>query len=193
MKKNVKIIIFAIIVIVAIIGLVIFLAPKSKNNLGDINTVEDLTSLVEKVYENVTIEMPMVQTQAIDVADEALVQMMTGLENANDLEFVVASEPMMSSQAYSFVLVKVKDGVNTNEIAKKMKENIDTRKWICVTAEKVYTTSTGNVVCLVMSNEEVAKEVYTNFKELAGNVKEEFERTEQTGELPEDLQEDEVM
>ena len=72
-------------------------------------------------------------------------------------------------------------------MAKTMNENIDTRKWICVTAEKVYTTTSGNVICLVMSNEETAKAVYENFKTLAGTVGEEYERTEEEPELPEDM------
>ena len=50
---------------------------------------------------------------------------------------------MMSSQAYSLVLVKVKDGVDANNIAKTMSEKIDTRKWICVSAEKLYATSSN--------------------------------------------------
>ena len=56
----------------------------------------------------------------------------TGLENANDLEYIVISEPMITSQAYSLVLAKVKEGKNASEIAKTMNENIDARKWICV-------------------------------------------------------------
>ena len=68
-----------------------------------------------------------------------------------------------------------------------MSEQIDTRKWICVSAEKLYATNSGDVVCLVMSNEEWAKPVYDGFKELAGQVGEEYTKTEELPELPEEL------
>lgn len=94
---------------------------------------------------------------------------------------------MMSSQAYSLVLVKVKDGVDADKIAKSMSEQIDIRKWICVSAEKLYATSSGDVVCLVMSSEERAKPIYEKFKKLAGTIGEEYIKTEEPSELPEEL------
>ena len=94
---------------------------------------------------------------------------------------------MMTSQAYSLVLVKVKNGVDANAVAKTMNENINSRKWICVSAEKVYTTSSKDVVCLVMSSEEIAKTIYEKFKILAGNIGEEYEKTEQEVELPPEM------
>lgn len=189
MNKTTKIIIAvaAVLIVVAIVVGIVLMTSRPKTNLEPITSGEDLTALVEKVYEGLEIEMPMVMSQMVDVADSDMVQYITGLTNTENIEYVVASEPMMTSQAYSLVLVKVKDGVNANEIAKEMNENIDNRKWLCVTAEKVYSTSSGNVVCLVMSNEETAKAVYENFKTLAGTVGEEYVRTEEAIELPEDM------
>lgn len=189
MNKWAKIVIAVVVVlaVIAIAVVAIVINSKTKTNLDPITSAEDLTALVEKIYEGLEIELPMVMSQAIDVTEADTVTYITGLENADDVEYVVASEPMMSSQAYSLVLVKVKDGVDASKVAKEMNENIDARKWICVTAEKVYTTSSGDVVCLVMSNEETAKAVYENFKTLAGTVDEEYERTEEELELPEDM------
>ena len=56
------------------------------------------------------------------------VKAFTGLDSAENLEYVVYSEPMMSSIAYSLVLVKVKDGANVDSIAKAMNDNVDARK-----------------------------------------------------------------
>lgn len=189
MNKTTKIVI-AVVAIIAVIVIAVALMAmnsKPKTNLDPITSAEDLTALVEKIYEGLEIEMPMLMSQAVDVTNNDMVAYVTGLENADDIEYVVASEPMMSSQAYSLVLVKVKEGVNANEVAKEMNENIDNRKWICVTAEKVYSTSSGDVVCLVMSKEETAKAVYENFKTLAGTVGEEYERTAEEVELPDDM------
>ena len=79
------------------------------------------------------------------------------------------------------------DRVDVNAAAKKMNENINMRKWICVEAEKAYTTSSGDIICLVMSSEEMAKPVYEKFKTLAGGIGEEFERAAEVVEMPDDM------
>lgn len=185
--KKIIIIVIGILLVVAGATLLALNSSKPKTNLPQILSDEDLIALVDKIYEGLEIEMPGVMSQVVDLTDDMAVQSFTGIQNGENLEYAVASEPLMSSQAYSLVLVKVKDGVNTNETAKTMNENIDSRKWICVSAEKVYTTSSGNVVCLVMSSEELAKPIYEKFKTLAGTVGEEFVKTHQEPELPEDM------
>lgn len=191
MKKSTQIIIaIVVIAIIAVVAIVIMnMNSKSKTNIGQINTAEDLTAVINKIYEGQPKDTipPSVQSQIIDVTDEETVKYVTGLETAKDIDFVVSSEPMISSQAYSLVLVKVKDGVNANEVAKTMSENINTSKWICITAEKLYATSSGNVVCLVMSNEKTAKSVYEKFKTLAGTTGEEYEKTEEEIDLPPEM------
>lgn len=186
MNKTVKILI-AVAIVVAVIAVVAVVGGNnSKSNLT-VNSAADLTALVDQIYSGVTIEMPMVMTQEIDVTDADMVKYVTGLDSTENVEYVVASEPMMSSQAYSLVLVKVKDGVDANSIAKTMNENIDERKWICVTAEKIYSVASGNVVCLVMTNEETAKPVFESFKTLAGTIGKVHERTAEEVELPDDM------
>jgi len=192
MKKSIIILVavIAIVLIALVIANVLGIlgdSSKTKSNLPEIASVEDLTALVDKIYEGLEVEMPGVMTQALEVTDAETVQAFTGLENGDNIEYLVASEPLMSSQAYSLVLVKVKDGVNANEIAKTMNDNINTRKWICVTAEKVCTTSSGNVVCLVMTEKNLATTIYNKFKTLAGVIGQEYERTEQEVELPADM------
>lgn len=190
MKKALKFII-PVVIIVAIVAVVVIAMnreTKPKSNLPEINSSEDLIALVEKIYEGQEDKLfPSIETREVDVSDEMLINAVTGLTNGENLEFAVASEPMITSQAYSLVLVKVKDGVDPNEIAKEMNEKINTRKWICVAAEKAYTTSSGNVVCLVMSSEDIAKPIYEKFKELAGTVGQEYEKSEIEPELPEEM------
>lgn len=190
MNKTVKIIIAVVIAIVAVVAILVgvftFGNSKPESNLT-INSAEDLTTLVDQIYAGISIEMPMLMTMPVDTTDADSVKYMTGLENAENVEFAVVSEPMMSSQAYSMVLVKAKDGADVDEMAKSMNENIDERKWICVTAEKIYTATSGNVICLVMSNPDTAKTVYESFKTIAGGIGEEYERTAETPEMPEDM------
>ena len=164
MNKTTQIIL-AVVAVVAIVGLILMMNLKPASNLS-VNRAEDLTVLVDQIYKGVSIEMPMLMTQELDMTDAETVKYFTGLENIDDIEYVVASEPMMSSQAYSLVLVKAKDGADVESMKQQMLNNIDTRKWICVEAEKVYVTNYNNLICLVMSNEEAASKVHNSFKNL---------------------------
>ena len=185
MNKTVKILIGVGVAVVAILVAVFAFGSKPASNLK-VSSVEDLTALVDQIYEGVSIEMPMLMTQELDMTDAETVKYMTGLKSIDNIEYVVASEGM-SAQAYSLMLVKVKDGTDANSIAKEMNENVDERKWICVTAEKIYSVASGDVVCLIMSNENTAKAVFESFKTLAGSVGEEFERSAEIPEMPEDM------
>lgn len=192
MKKSIKIVIavIAIILVVAVIAVITMKLNKEEeisSNLGQINSSQDLENIMNKIYEEVEAELPEMQpTLSIDVTDDSMVQTFTGLENGNDLEYLVVSEPWINVQAYSFVLAKVKDGVDANKVAKDMNENIDSRKWICVSAERVYSVNSEDVVCLVMASEEMGKPVFDKFKSIAGNVGQEYvkEEAEDDFELP---------
>lgn len=200
MKK----LIIAILVVFVIVGACTFLmnSKEENNNIEisntvnneketnsettalEINSEEDLSALVDKLYEGKQDLYPSLMTQPIDVTDKDSVSYMTGLESGEELEYLVVSEPMMSSQAYSLILAKVKDGVDADKVAKTMNENVDYRKWICVAAEKIYSTSTDNIVFLVMSSEKMAKPIYDDFKSLVGNIGQEYERVGEISELP---------
>ncbi len=177
MKKETKIIIavVAIIAVIAIVLAVIFLNQGPKTNLKPIESGEDLSKLIEQVYEGQD-TLASLNTTIVDVSEADAVKAATGLENGNSLQYLAVSEPMISSQAYSFVVAKVKDGVDANSIAKEMLDKVNPIKWICVGAEKVYATSSGDVVCLVMASEEWAKPIYESFKSLAGTIGQEYER-----------------
>ena len=192
MNKTTKIIIAVVVIVavIAVVAVIFAMADKttigisSATNLPEVSSVEDLTNLVSKVYEGVTVEIYNVETRDIDLTDSTIVKSYTGLENGENLEYAVVSEPMINAQAYSLIMAKVKDGVNANEVAKEMSEKIDTRKWICVTAKQLYATSSGNIVFLVMTDKEKATGVYESFKALAGAVGEEYERATEDDELP---------
>ncbi len=192
MNKTTKIVMTVVlaIIIIAVVAIVVVLGTNSKDNktnLPKVESNEDLVEIVDKVYEKNTVELyGTISSMPIDLTDEASVKSITGLENGDKLEFAVVSEPMISSQAYSLVIAKVKDGVNADEVAKAMFDGINPRKWICVSAEKVYATSSGNIVFLVMTEKEKAQGVYESFKSLAGEVKQEYEKDVEDGELPPD-------
>ena len=160
---------------------------SAENTNIKIDSAEDLTTFIDELYKGNEELYPSLMSQTIDITDSENVSYMTGLENGNDLEYLVVSEPMMSSQAYSLVIGKVKEGSNANDIAKKMSENINMRKWICVSAEVLYATSTQDLVFLVMASDKMATPVYNEFKNKVGTIGEEFKRAEVVEELPEDM------
>ena len=178
MKKQTIIILTVVILALVVIFAVVSMNKGNKTNLKPIESAEDLSALIKELYVGKEQTLPpSVNTTIVDVTDANAVKSATGLDNGDNLQFLAVSEPMISSQAYSLVLAKVKDGVNANEVAKAMSEKINPAKWICVSAEKIYATNSGDVVCLVMSSEEWAKPVYESFKTLAGTVGKEYEKT----------------
>ncbi len=177
MKKSTSIIIAVIAILVVIAIIIAVVASKNNKTALQINNAEDLSALVDKIYEGEENVLSSLQTQVIDVKDADAVKMITGLENGDKLEYLVASEPMISSQAYSLILAKVNKGENVNEVAKNIFESVNPSKWICVSAEKIYATNSGDVIFLIMSSEEWAKPLYEKFKKLAENVGQEYEKT----------------
>ena len=79
-----------------------------------------------------------------------------------DIEYeeILASEPMMGSQAYSVVLVKMKDGSDIEEAKQKILDNVNPRKWVCVEVPKedVIVKNRGNIIILIMVNDETFRE-----------------------------------
>lgn len=204
MNKTMKIII-AIIAILLIGAVVVLILPTkneeeysnssqtqnvTNNNFAEamqVSSTDDLVAMVDKIYEGMQGQLPSLATDIIEVSDADVINSFTGLENGEELEYLIVSQPLMSSQAYSLVLAKVKTGVDANTVAKKMCEQVNTRRWICVEAEKVNATSAGDVVCMIMTNTDTADKIYSNFKNLAGQIGEEYTREAEEIELPEEM------
>ena len=95
----------------------------------------ELSELLDKMY---AIKGPDfdVETDTVDFDDEYAVSSYTGLtmDDVKKLDAAIVSEPMMGSQAYSLVLVRLKDKADAADIAQKMADGINPRKWVCVEA-----------------------------------------------------------
>lgn len=180
-KQTLTIIMIAVIILAVIIGAILIINNKSKGNEeGKIETAEQMKEMFKIIYSKLGEKLPNLETQEISIEDETQVKAYTGLKSNKDIEKIVVSEPLMSSQAYSAVTVKVKSGANIEEIKKEMLENINMSKWICVSAEKMYITNNGNTIFMVMSSEDWAKPVYNEFKEYVGNnIGKELEKAEE--------------
>lgn len=191
MNKTTKtvLIILGGLVLLAIILLAIFkLNGNTEKSLIEVNSGEDLVALIDEIYEGQTNLFSTLETSEINVTDADMVAFNTGLTNGDNLEYLAISQPLMSSQAYELVIAKVKQGVDANAVAKEMSENIDMNKWICVSANKLYATSSGDIVFLVMAEDvDMASSVYEKFKSLAGTINEVYEKDAEEIELPPEI------
>ena len=189
MKKNLVIIILIILALILISGGIFILVSRnnqvSNKNLR-LETEGDIKSMIKTIYSTSNTTLPSLETMKIDMSDNNTVSSYTSLKDNSDVEMVIVSEPLMSSQAYSLVVIKLKNGANIDSIKNQIYENINMRKWICVSAEKLYITNYDNVIFYVMSDEESAKSIYNSFKDYVGNNNgKELEKSEDANyELP---------
>lgn len=134
--------------------------------------------------------LPELETMKIDVKNIDEVTSYTGLTSNDNIESIVVSVPMMTAQAYSVAVVKVKDNADVEKIKQEMLDNIDMRRWICVSAEQLYITNSGNVIFSVMTDKDIAKAVYDDFKKYVNNnIGKELEKSndEENIELPPEM------
>ena len=116
--------------------------------------VEGSTSqIIDKIYANHKALELDVGTMDLDLADDNAVSYNTGLKTGEKIRQASVSEAMMG-QAYSLVVLRVKDAAEAPEIAQEVYDNINTRKWICVEADTKTVMYAGDVVVLFMIDSE---------------------------------------
>ncbi len=120
-----------------------------ENNDASESTSGELQSIIEKIYEIKSPEF-MVGDAPVDLNDPDSVKYFTGLSDSSKIKEVAVSEPMMGSQAYSLVLVKLNQQEDAETVANEMLQGIDQRKWICVEADDLKVVAQGDVVMLIM-------------------------------------------
>lgn len=117
----------------------------------------ELSAMVDSIYEAYPVELMMMQTSAIDLNDEAWLTYNTGLnaEQAALVDAGVKSESMTGSQAYTLVLLRVKNADDTQTVADAMLENMDPARWVCVMADKMRVATFDDKVLFVMTDSEL--------------------------------------
>lgn len=172
MKKQTIITLVIIAILVALVVAIWAAVANGKKTSGEgtkVETVAQIKEMFNSIYTKLKNELPSLETQKIDVSDSTQVNEYTGLKSNENVEAIVVSEPLMSSQAYSAVAVKVKAGANIESMKQEMLDNVDMAKWICVSASNLYITNSGNTIFMVMSDDDWAKPVYDAFKEYVNN------------------------
>lgn len=113
-------------------------------------SVEGTTSeIIDKIYANHAPLELYVDTMTLDLSDNDAVKYNTGLSSGEKISQASVSEAMMS-QAYSLVVLRVKNAADAPQVARDVYDNINTRKWICVEADTKTVMYSGDVVVLFM-------------------------------------------
>lgn len=180
MNKKVIIGIVAVLIVIAIIVSIVLIAGKnntSKQTGIEVQTTAQMKEVFEEINKNCEEQLPGLEVQELDIKDEEMFTYQTGLKSNKNIETAVISQPFINAQAYLAMMVKVSKDADVEEVKKEMLDNIDMRKWVCVSAEKAWATNYGNIIFLVMSDEEWGKTTYDEFKKVIdGKVGKELER-----------------
>ena len=178
------------LILLAVISFVIFILVSGSGNKGSVETPKDINDIINTINKNNKNVLPELETMKVDIKNIDEVTSYTGLKTNDGIESIVVSEPLITSQAYSVAIVKVKDNADVEKIKQEMLDNIDMRRWICVSAEQLYITNSGNVIFSVMTDKDIAKAVYDDFKKYVNNnIGKELEKSndEENIELPPEM------
>lgn len=178
------------LILLAVISFVIFILVSGSGNKGSVETPKDINDIINTINKNNKNVLPELETMKVDIKNIDEVTSYTGLKINDGIESIVVSEPLITSQAYSVAIVKVKDNADVEKIKQDMLDNIDMRRWICVSAEQLYITNSGNLIFSVMADKDIAKAVYNDFKKYVNNnIGKELEKSnnEENIELPSEM------
>ena len=178
------------LILLAVISFIIFILVSGSGDKGSVETPKDINDIINTINKNNKNVLPELETMKVDIKNIDEVTSYTGLKTNDGIESIVVSVPLITAQAYSVAIVKVKDNADVEKIKQEMLDNIDMRRWICVSAEQLYITNSGNIIFSVMADKDVAKAVYNDFKKYVNNnIGKELEKSnnEENIELPPEM------
>lgn len=170
-NKNKPLIIGVSLIALAVVMLVVIMLVRGRGNetsTSKFGTVDDVKTMLKSIYKDLGDILPALEFQKINSSTESL-NYFTGLSDSSNVKFAVVSEPLMNAQAYSLVVLKVKDVSKIEDMKQEMYENINMAKWICVSAEKLYITNSDDIIFMVMASDDWATPVYNGFKKYVNN------------------------
>ena len=157
------------LILFAVISFIIFILVAGSGNKGNVETQKNINDIINTINKNNKDILPELETMKVDIKNIDEVTSYTGLKTNDGIESIVVSVPLITAQAYSVAIVKVKDNADVEKIKQEMLDNIDMGRWICVSAEQLYITNSGNVIFSVMADKDIAKAVYNDFKKYVNN------------------------
>lgn len=152
---------FLTILMIGLLALALAACSPSENGedgTSTENVAGTLEEILAQIYETVDVE-----EEQRDYFQNNLATTAFSTEEAeyylgvNGLDFTeaIASEPRMSSHAYSLCLLRANEGADIDQMMADIKENVNPYKWICVGVEEdqVIVDHIGDLVILIMSDQ----------------------------------------
>ncbi len=157
-------------------------APSDEET-GEESTMEaafaELADVIDKIYEKTELvdATAMWDTTPVDLSSDETAKYFIGI-GTDGVEAAVYSEPMMNVTPYSLCLIRAAEGADIDQMKQGILEGVDPIKWICVNADKVVVVNSGNLIMMVMADEETTEDVYQAFSAVTeGNLGEKLERS----------------
>ena len=132
---------------------------EEENNAAADTSAFTAEGIIESIYAQKAPEF-MIGFMPVDLNDKDSYTTYLGLEDISAIKEVAVSESMIGAQAYSLVVARVNEGENATEIAEKMKNGINPRKWVCVEADDIKYTAIDDLICFCMISSQY-KEAFT--------------------------------
>lgn len=131
-------------------------SEQLEGSLGDI-----ITGIYEKADLSEDFRAGMDSFEMFELTDETEVSIL-GTDEIDYTE-ATASIPMISPNAFQFVLLRVEEE-NVDTVKQQLKDNADLNKWICVSAETMLIESRGNVIFFAMGDNDTVYALNSAFQ-----------------------------
>lgn len=123
---------------------------------------ESLKEIYDKFMVNVKAELPSLVETPVNKEN---FEYYFGIKKNADVTSAFVSEPMMGAVPFGISMARVKEGADASAIAAQMKAGVDPRRWVCVTASYVEVAVKGDVILLVLDNDDArGAEIINAFK-----------------------------
>lgn len=141
------------VLLLLVLGVALFCTACGRSDSA--KTIEGtLPEIIDRIYESADVD-----DDTRDFLENSLATVAVEKESAAyyfgtdtiDFTDAVASEPRMSSIAFSVCLMRVPEGTDVEAAKAEIRDTVDPRKWICVEANDVLVESEGDLILLVMT------------------------------------------
>ena len=107
------------LILLAVISFGIFILVSGKENTGSLETTKDIIKMINIIDKDNKNVLPELETMKVDIKNIDEVTSYTGLKTNNDIESIVVSVPMMTSQAFQWLLLRLKILPMLKKLSKK--------------------------------------------------------------------------
>lgn len=119
--------------------------------------------IIDKIYANVSVELPMLATTDITAENMAYYLGVSDLA----IEAGAASEPLVNAIPFSLCVLRISQKADSAGMQQTIRNSVNPQKWICVGVEQenVVVDGAGDIIILIMAEESEA--LHQAFKDLA--------------------------